>query len=105
MNKCGHDNCDTCPYPDCEPKYWKSESSAEKRKASENRAQRKKDYSKEYYHANKEKERARSKAWKEKNKDKIASYNAKARAIRKEKIEAKKRDEMQRLGMYFVSVS
>lgn len=56
MNKCGHDDCFTCPFEDCiceTTRKWSI-------------------YRKRYYERHYDEERARQKAWYQKNKDKIS---------------------------------
>lgn len=71
MNKCGHDDCSTCPYTDCDPKFWPN------RKKYYNKAQKQ-----AYYRANKDRIKAVHNEWRKNNPEKLAEYVNKQRERR-----------------------
>jgi len=66
--ECGRVDCSTCPYPDCDPKYWP------KKKSPESIAKRK-EYARKYYEAHKEQYKASSAEWIKRNREHVRKYN------------------------------
>ena len=65
--ECGRVDCSTCPYPDCDKKYWTKKNPA----TVENR----KKYAKEYYQKNKKTCDEYHTQWLKQNKEHVRKYN------------------------------